>query len=261
MKKIFSVILLLVVCISLCACGKSEEVKAVEEMIASIGEVSVEKVDVIQKVSQAYDALQDEEKEKVDNVDILRQSMDALKDAMFASIALQCKEMNTGSDLVAESVIEVWETVGGENFWTWYGTILKFADESLAELDVSDDQLSLYYEMPAYALGRAKDSFCRDDLTMEERQEIVDTCVVLANTYYGIQEMSEQAGQDFAIFKELFQEEHADVCEFLREWYLASSVFVEFATNPSGNRSQYSADLGEHNTVVYKFQKEADLME
>ena len=260
MKKVFSLILTVVVCFVLCSCGKSEAVKAVEEKIASIGEVSVEKTAMIQEARQAYEALSDEDRDKVENVDTLKRSMDTLKNLMFLSIASHCEEMNAGSDMVAESVIEVWENVGGEHFWTWYGTILKFADESLAALDVTDNEMSLYYEMPAYALGRAEDAFCRDDLTVEERQEIVDACVVLANTYYGIQEINEQVSQDFAEFKDLFGEEYADECQFLREWYLESSAFVEFATNPSGNRSAYSADLSEHNSTVYKFQKEADLM-
>lgn len=260
MKRVIFLGLALIICLSLCACGKSEEVKAVEEKIASIGEVSIEKADIIQEVNQAYEALSDEDKEKVDNFDILQNSTDALQDAMFTAIALKCEEMNAGSDLIANSVIEVWENVGGEKFWTWYGSILKFTDESLANMDVTDQKNNgLYYGMPGYALGRAKNAF-GDSMTIEERQEVVDTCVVLANTYYGIQEMSEQVSQDFAVYKELFGEKYDDECQFLREWYLASSVFVEFATNPSGNRTEYSADLSEHNSTVYKFQKEADLM-
>ena len=261
MKQVLSLVLAFVVCLSLCACGKSEEVKAVEEKIASIGEVSIEKTDILQEVNQAYEALSNEDKEMVENFEILQNSMDALQDAMFTAIALECEEMNVGSDLIANSVIEVWENVGGEDFWTWYNTILKFKDESLANMDVTDQQKNgLYYGMPAYALGRAKNAF-GDSMTIEERQEVVDTCTILANTYYGIQEMSVQVSQDFAAYKELFGEEYDDECQFLREWYLASSVFVEFATNPSGNRSAYSADLAEHNSTVYKFQKEADLMQ
>lgn len=259
MKKVISLVLALVMCLSLCACGKSEEVKAVEEKIASIGEVSIDKADIIQEVNQAYEALHDEDKEKVENFGTLQESMGALQKAMFTAIADKCEEMNAGSDLVARSVIKVWENVGGENFWTWYGTILKFKDESVANIDVTDSQKNaLYYEMPAYALGITNSTFV--DIPVEKRQEIVDTCIELANTYYGIQEMNEQVYQDYSVYKELFEEEYADECQFLREWYLASSVFVEFATNPSGNRSDYSSKLTEHNSTMYAFQREADLM-
>lgn len=262
MKKIISLVLALVMCLSLCACGKSEEVKAVEEKIASIGEVSIDKADIIQEVNQAYEALSDKDKEKVENFDILQKSTDALQKAMFTAIADKCKEMNAGSDLIAQSVIEVWENVGGEKFWTWYGSILKFKDESLANMDVNSvdsyDTDYWYLSMPAYALGKIKHT--DDDMSAEERQAIVDTCTVLANTYYGIQEMNEQVNQDYSIYKDLFKDEYADECQFLREWYLASSVFVEFATNPTGNRNDYSTKLTEHNSTMYAFQKEADLM-
>jgi len=256
MKKTIALLLVLVMCLSLCACGKSEEVIAVEEKIASIGEVTIDKADVIMEANQAYAALSDEDKKKVENFDALQNAMETLHDAMFASIALQCETMNIGSDLVADSVLEVWGNVGGSDFWTWYGTILKFKDNSRADIDYSED--FMVFNMPAYALGVIDSSF--EDLTAEQVQKIGDTCVELANTYYGILEMSEQANQDFVMFKDLFGEEYAEECQFLREWYLASSVFVEFATNPSGNRSEYSATLSEHNSTVHKFQKEAELM-
>lgn len=256
MKKTVSLLLALVMCLTLCACGKSEEVIAVEEKITSIGEVTIERANIIQEVNQAYDALRDEDKKKVENFDVLQNAMAALHDAMFSSIALQCETMNIGSDLVADSVLEVWGNVGGSDFWTWYGTILKFKDNSRADIDYSKD--FMVFNMPAYALGVIDSSF--EDLTAEQVQEIGDTCVEIANTYYGILEISEQANQDFVMFQDLFGEEYAEECQFLREWYLASSVFVEFATNPRGNRSEYSAALSEHNSIVYKFQKEAELM-
>ena len=258
MKKGISLVLVLVMCLSLCACGKSEEVKAVEEKIASIGEVSIDKADIIQEVNQAYEALSDKDKEKVENFDILQKSTDALQKAMFTAIADECEKMNAGSDLVAQSVIEVWENVGGKDFWTWYGTILKFQNESVANIDINDNHNALYWEMPAYALGKTKTTFV--DISIEDRQDIVDTCIVLANMYYGIQEMNEQVNQDYSVYKDLFEDEYADECQFLREWYLASSVFVEFATNPTGNRNEYSTKLTEHNSTMYAFKKEADLM-
>ena len=138
MKKTISLILVLIMCLSLCACGKCEEVKAAEELIATIGEITLDNTDAINNARDAFSALSDEEKEKVENAEVLY-------DSMFTSIALRCKAMNTGSDLVAE-------------------------------------------------------------------------------------------------------------------WYLASSTFVEFATNPSGNRNDYTSDIAEFNSNVLKFQKEADLM-
>lgn len=249
MKKTISLILVLIMCLSLCACGKSEEVKAAEELIATIGEITLDNTDAINNARDAFSALSDEEKEKVENAEVLY-------DSMFTSIALRCKAMNTGSDLVADSVIEVWGNVGGEGFWTWYDTILKFKDESRADIDYSED--FLVFNMPAYALGMIDSSF--EDLSEEQVEEIGTACVNLAKTYFGIIGLDEAVKQDIIVFKDLFGDTHTDECEFLREWYLASSTFVEFATNPSGNRNDYTSDLAEYNSNVLKFQKEADLM-
>ncbi len=67
MKKAISLMLALVLCLSLCACGKSEAVKNVEALIDAIGEVAVESGDSIAAAQAAYDALSAEEQAKVGN--------------------------------------------------------------------------------------------------------------------------------------------------------------------------------------------------
>lgn len=57
MKKLLSLILVLTMCLSLCACGKSEAVIQTEELIAAIGEVNWQSEDAIYTAQQAYDAL------------------------------------------------------------------------------------------------------------------------------------------------------------------------------------------------------------
>ena len=47
MKKVISLFLVIVMCLSLVACGKSESVKAAEEAIAAIGEVTVDSGEAI----------------------------------------------------------------------------------------------------------------------------------------------------------------------------------------------------------------------
>lgn len=259
MRKALSIILVLIMCLSLCACGKSEEVNAVEEIITAIGEVSVDSKDAILKAEEAYNALSDADQGKVENYTILEEAKTALKKALFSSIVDNLCTVNTGSDTIASSVILVWENVGGKDFWTWYNSILKFQDESLANMDETDEKNNgLYYEMPAYALGRTKSTFA--DIPIEERQDIVDTCTVLANTYFGIIDMDEQLNKDITEFIELFGDAYPDESTFLREWYLESSVFVEFATNPNGARLDYQTQHTEYNSEMVKFQKEANLM-
>lgn len=80
MKK--PILALLIGCMMLCsACGKSEEVKATEELISQIGTVSFSSDEAIQKAQNAFDSLSVEEQKKVENIKTLedaRAAYDAL---------------------------------------------------------------------------------------------------------------------------------------------------------------------------------------
>ena len=76
MQKIISLVLVLVMCLSLCACGKSEAVKNVEAMIAAIDTVSIENLDAVYSAMNAYDALSKEDAEKVKNYDAMTDALD-----------------------------------------------------------------------------------------------------------------------------------------------------------------------------------------
>ena len=67
MKKAVIFIVSIVLCVSLCVCGKSEAVKSAEDAISAIGEVSVDSGDAIANAEKLYGILTDTEKEKVEN--------------------------------------------------------------------------------------------------------------------------------------------------------------------------------------------------
>ena len=72
MKRIIVLVLALCMCLSLFACGKSEDVAIVEGFINDIGEVTLESGDAIEKARHAYDMLSDRDKEKVENINTLK---------------------------------------------------------------------------------------------------------------------------------------------------------------------------------------------
>ena len=67
MKRCLSVLLAVLLCLSLCACGKQEkeQVLQVEELIRAIGEVNAESGPRIEAAEQAYNALEEKEREQV----------------------------------------------------------------------------------------------------------------------------------------------------------------------------------------------------
>lgn len=67
MKKIIALLLAVMMCITLCACGKSQAVKDVESVIKAIGEVTLESGEAIEKAERMYEYLTENEREQVEN--------------------------------------------------------------------------------------------------------------------------------------------------------------------------------------------------
>jgi hypothetical protein len=67
MKRFIALLLTAFICLSLCACGKSQAVKDVEAAINAIGEVTMDSGDAIEKAELLYNFLTDSEKSDVEN--------------------------------------------------------------------------------------------------------------------------------------------------------------------------------------------------
>ena len=78
MKRVISLALVVALCLSLCACGKSQAAKECEELIAAIGEVSIDSKDAIEAAERAYSALTADEKDSISaSGAILNDALDA----------------------------------------------------------------------------------------------------------------------------------------------------------------------------------------
>ena len=82
MKKTIALLLLGVMLLPLCACGKSEAVQAVEDMIAGLGPIYIESEALLDDLNSAYKALSEKEQTQVEN---LEQYQEALETFMYIS--------------------------------------------------------------------------------------------------------------------------------------------------------------------------------
>lgn len=82
MKRVFLLGLAVMLCISLCACGKSKAVKNVEPLINAIGSVSVDSESAIVAAENAYARLTEKNKEAVENADVLLKAREAYETAL-----------------------------------------------------------------------------------------------------------------------------------------------------------------------------------
>lgn len=71
MKKAISLLLALVLCLSLCACGKSEAVLDCEKQIENLGDITLDSRSAIEYARIAYEGLSEKEQGKVGNYEKL----------------------------------------------------------------------------------------------------------------------------------------------------------------------------------------------
>lgn len=90
MKKLFALLILFALCLSMGACGKSEEVKSVEAMIEALGAVTKDSGNAICAIDDAYEALTEEEQKKVRNYHTFLQEKEAYYELTIAGIWYPC---------------------------------------------------------------------------------------------------------------------------------------------------------------------------
>ena len=89
MKRLTTLLLALVLCLSLAGCGRSEAAKAADEAIDAIGEVTYESGDAIRNAEALYEALDDKEKNSIRNLSDLieaRETYNALVEAPITEL-------------------------------------------------------------------------------------------------------------------------------------------------------------------------------
>ena len=71
LKRHFVILLSVIMLLTLCACAENKQVKAVEDLISSIGKVTLDSQSQIEEARTAYDALDDENRTNVQNYKVL----------------------------------------------------------------------------------------------------------------------------------------------------------------------------------------------
>lgn len=265
MKKILSLILAFAMCLSLCACGKSEEVKAVEEMITAIGTVSTESCDAITAAEEAYSALSPEDKEKVENYTVLTNAKTALGEIVYASLIQRLSEINEKSEILASGIICTWGNVGVDDFWTYFNNVLRFKDDTAisAIMSMEESDLLVIMSLSGWALNKAYFSDGADGVRFAEPDEyeyITSLCKPIASAYVTLPEMSEELNKEVTYFFKEYKDSSPERAQVLQEWFLESSMYVDFSLNPAGSLANYKSQLYDYAEAMARFQKQAELL-
>lgn len=110
MKKVISMIVVVAVCLQLCACGKSEAIRKCENLIHAIGDVTVDSGDAIETAQMAYRSLTEKEKESIADSAII------LEDARSAYIF----ELSKMAYQNVCSAYDITHKFGSDLYNAWY---------------------------------------------------------------------------------------------------------------------------------------------
>ena len=282
MKKAISLFLALVMCLSLCACGKSKEVKAVEEMIAAIGEVSLESKDAITAAEEAFRALTSEEKEQVGNYFVLAESKDTLEELEEIEeqrlLEEAKKAVAANGQKAYDNIKNAWqiaEQIGHSLYNVWHGAVWEkdemvakgiqfFMDETtLSEQEVIEGIASRSYvntqftktgvywiqlseeDKQAYReyATEAIEKACRSKQCMA----MDDALWSMVNAYL-LNGKIGTAQEYLKTAKEAMKELPEDYEHYptLKGFYTTASSLTDFCKSPSGNLNQYATLLNDY---------------
>lgn len=260
MKKFLCLFLALGLCLSLCACGKDENVKNVEEMIASIGEVTDENFEVVEAALDAYNELPEDKRDSVENYDVLENAVQKMFYIEFGNLADRLNEVYDSCQNVTSATRTIWSNVGSSDFWTCYNCVRKFVlDLSKAEYD------ELFVEASGVkataSIGCAAMGLCPDYIvnkSVVNADAVIDECVAFNASYSLIYENMEQLSTDIRTFKNKYKNTFGDEVDILNELCLEISLYRDFAIEPSGSLNNYISTESEYQSSIDRMIKTLD---
>lgn len=285
MKKISSLILILVTCLLLCACGKSEAVLNVEGLISAIGEVSLESKAAIGEAQSAFEALSADEKTAVENYFVLVESQNKFEQLMKDATKTNAKEAYD-SIKIAWTVADL---IGGDIYNVWHGWVYKkedmsakglqfFVDETtLSEEEVLEGFAARNYANEQYAKTKVswteydeeKKQFYRDstekvfEKASKSRQYVgmddalggIVNAFILKGEYRVAREQLETAKQVMKELPEDFEYYHE-----LKGFFTTASALVDFCASPSGSLNQYITLLNDYRKEARDYMNDLDFV-
>ena len=172
MKKIVPVILALVLCLSLCACGKSEAVEAFEASVVGIGTVSLESESAIVGAEDAYAILSDKEKASASESKELLDTKRAEYDALVSALEEKLNSVVALIDAIGDVTLESETTIAAaeDAFAALAATEQSIIPDAAAKLTSSRDALSALIASQAADVTAAIDAI--GTVTIESKDAI-----------------------------------------------------------------------------------------
>lgn len=264
MKKLISLVLVLVMVLSLTGC-KSKEVKDLEAQISELAALSMETLnDVdaarqrIEGVRDAYNALSPKDQANVENLDELEDAERRVFEAEYDLLVSLMNFLNTNTDYVVSGVITVWENVGASKFWTYYDVIFFFDDENKTL-----DQYSAEFGQNLYAsLWCAGKGLCPSKIsgsTIKDEAGVIKVCATYNLAYDNVEQAVELIQERVARLNSEYADTYPKKMAALYDWWMESYLYADLALNPSGNLASYKSSVKTFQNNLNRLSMEAEM--
>lgn len=251
MKKLIALSLVLIMVLSLCACGKSDEAKAVDETLAAIGEVTNDNLEEAEAAVAAYHALTDKDRESIENTEILKRVQEEIFFVNFYNVVYSLDVVYHSAQVVADSTRTIWDNVDIDNFWTIYEAV------QMLNLDITKAEYDEHFgwdskiTIGCAAMGLYPEKV--DDIMdgkNEIMEDVIDMCVTFNQAYDLVEDSMDSIAEVAQRIKKEYRDNYADEIDALDELYLEVSLYADFALMPSGSLANYiSQDSDYQNTI------------
>jgi hypothetical protein len=173
----------------------------------------------------------------------------------YTEIVNEVEDLNTYTSAIVESMYSIWDAVGADAFLTCIRTILTIDETTTVDnIDSSIMKLAAYAIFPDEYPGGKGISLS----DTEEVQEVIDVASAFSSVFYSLDDLDDELTADLKEFKAKYTESHPDEVENLSDWCLESSLYVDFAQNPSGSLVEYRSSMTDYQDSMRRFQKIAE---
>lgn len=267
MKRWIAFLMVLIMSFSLFACGKSKDVRAAEDAINAIGEVTLDSEIAIQAAEKLYGILTDSEKSNVENrlqlVDA-REAFDILKAEEQAKQEEQRKqEIYDNAKIVYQKLNDVSKLCfdGMDDIYgAWHWGIYKAnkAYSGLVIYDLADSTphfTSTELTNAATLLGVTEAQLKKD---FNYPLLVVKTALTNRGDYESVMEMMNEA-------QTLLQELTATYDDYtyypkLKDYYSAVDSYANFFSNTTGSFSQLADTINNYENSIRTYQSDVGFL-
>jgi len=264
MKKTALVILLLVCCLVLCSCGKTQAVKEAEIAIGNIGEVTLESEAAIKTAEKLYNFLTDNEKEKVENRKALIDAKEVYEKLLAEQAVKQEEEIynkakEAYTQIAAANVLCQQGVRGIYN--AWYYSIFNLEDYFGSD----ERHLSALASKTGVSVGDLKKAMEKLDWTMIyvtlDSSHVIKT-VMTAFEVNGVTDNIDKALSEAQKCLKALDDTYSDTKYYpvLKSYYSSVKAYVDFYKNPSGSMRQMQDTISEYESNIAVEEKKAEVL-